>query len=119
MKQASQARLMRIHLTKQDRWQDRPLYEVIVERCHDMGAAGAIVYKGIEGYGANNRLEKDSFVNSDAPIIVTIVDTSQSIDHLLNALDGLLKNTLVAVSDVDVWHYSNTNTQLSPGDSSI
>lgn len=108
MKEASQARLMRIHLTERDRWQDRPLYEVIVERCNDMGVAGAMVYKGIEGYGANNRLEKDSFVNSDAPIIVTIVDTSQSIDHLLNALDGLLKNTLVAVSDVEVWKYIKT-----------
>jgi PII-like signaling protein len=70
------ATLMRIFLGEQDRWRGKRLHDAIVEslRAHDI--AGATVYRGIAGYGANSRLHKEKrmSLSSDLPVMVSVVD---------------------------------------------
>jgi PII-like signaling protein len=49
------AKLIEIHCSEQDRYDDKPLYEAIVERCRGLKIAGATVLRGVEGYGKQRK----------------------------------------------------------------
>ena len=68
---------MRILIGEHDKWNDRPLYEALVQALRANDIAGVTVYRGILGYGANRRIHKDSALNlsHDAPILLTVVDS--------------------------------------------
>ena len=51
-------KLVRIYCSETDKWQDQPLYEAIIERCRDLGIAGATVYRGLEGFGMGAEIHK-------------------------------------------------------------
>ena len=44
MKLQGMAKMLRIHFGEDDKWQGRPLYEAIVERCRQLDTAGATVF---------------------------------------------------------------------------
>ena len=69
--------------------------------------AGATVYRGFEGYGASTRIHRAHgfLLSSDAPIIVTVVDSDEKIQQLIPHLDAMLSEGLIAVSDVEVIRY--------------
>lgn len=108
MKTASKAKLVRIHFGENDKYKNRPLHEAVVEKCRDLGIAGATVYRGIEGYGASTHIHRAHGFgfSSDAPIVVTIVDTEAKITELLPYLEKMLHEGLLAVSEVEVIRYS-------------
>ena len=47
--------LMRIFIGESDKYQGRPLYEVLLERFRAKGLAGATVLRGVAGVGASSR----------------------------------------------------------------
>ena len=107
MKLEGKAKLVRIHFGENDKFQGKPLYEAIVNKCRELEIAGATVYRGIEGYGASTRIHRAHGFgfSSDAPIVVTIVDTEENIRQLLPYLEEMLGEGLLAVSDVEVIRY--------------
>lgn len=108
MKLEGKAKLIRIHFGEDDKFQGKPLYEAILQRCHELDMAGATVYRGFEGYGASTRIHRAHGFrfSSDAPIVVTIVDVDEKIRQLIPHLDSMLHEGLIAVSDVEVIRYS-------------
>jgi len=107
MKLEGKAKMQRIHFGEDDQWQGRPLYQAIVERCRQLDIAGATVYRGIEGYGASTIIRKSHMLrrSSDAPILVQIIDTADNIQRLIPALDEMVAEGLIAMSDVEVIKY--------------
>lgn len=104
---AGKAKLMRIFMGEQDRWRDKRLSDAVLEslRAHDL--AGATVYRGICGYGANSRVHKEKRMrlSSDLPIMVSVVDTEEKIRAYLPVLERMLGDGLVVLSDADVIKY--------------
>ncbi len=107
MKLEGKAKMLRIHFGEDDQWHGRPLYQAIVERCRKLDIAGATVYRGIEGYGASTMIRRSHLLHfsSDAPILVQIIDTAENIQRLLPALDEMVQEGLIAMSDVEVIKY--------------
>lgn len=111
MKQEFPARMLRIHFGEDDRWQGKPLHEVILAKCLELGIAEAIVYRGIEGFGTASRIRHASHwrLSKDAPIQVSIIDTEARIAKLIPFLDTVVEEGLVAASTVDVIRYSRVS----------
>ena len=107
MKEQFEARMLRIHLGESDQWQGKPLHEAIVAKCLELGIAGAIVYRGIEGYGASTRIRHSSHwtFSRDAPIKLSIIDTEEQIQKLIPHLDEMVAEGLIAISRVEVIRY--------------
>ena len=104
MQSGKPARLMRIHISESDRYGDKPLYEAIVARCREMKIAGATVYRGILGYGAKGHQHKRSFFHPtrDLPVMISVIDTDEKIAAAAGAIEGMLQDGLIVVSDVDM-----------------
>ena len=116
MKLEGKAKMLRIHFSSDDKWQGRPLYEAIVERCRELGLAGATVFQGIEGYGASALIHRPHIFRiaaSDAPILVQVIDTEEKIQKLLPVLDSMNFEGVIAISDVEVIRYTQDATDSS------
>jgi PII-like signaling protein len=103
------ARMLRVHFGEDDRYEGVPLYEAIVRKCQELDIAGATVYRGIEGFGASTRIHRAHFwtLSSDAPIMVTVIDSEEKIQKLIPILDGMVSEGLIAISNVEVIKYSH------------
>ncbi|MGH9600278.1 MAG: DUF190 domain-containing protein [Terracidiphilus sp.] len=107
MKEQFQAKMLRIHFGEADKWQGKPLHEALLVKCRDLGMAGAIVYRGIEGYGTSTRIRHASHwtFSKDAPIMLSVIDTEEQIARLLPHLDGMVDEGLIVILDVEVIRY--------------
>ncbi len=108
MKEQFQARMLRIHFTEADKWQGEPLYEAIVAKCKELGLAGAIVYRGLEGFGASARIyhAHSLSISRNAPVMVSVIDKEEQIQKLIPHLDQMISGGLIATSNVEVIRFS-------------
>ncbi|WP_371381001.1 DUF190 domain-containing protein [Sporomusa aerivorans] len=106
---ASQAKRLRIYIGESDHWKRRSLYHAIVEKAKALDMAGASVFRGIVGYGANSRIHTAGIVDlsSDLPILVELIDSEEYIAKLLPFLDEMLEEGLVTIDDVEVIKYGH------------
>ena len=115
MKLEGKAKMLWIHFGEDDKWNDKPLYRAIVEKCRELDIAGASVYRGIEGYGASTLIHKAHLLrSSDRPIMVSVVDTQENVSKLLPVLDQMVDDGLIAMSDVEVIKYVHQDGVRSP-----
>jgi PII-like signaling protein len=109
LKREGKAKMMRIYIGENDKWNGKPLYEAIVSglRAHDI--AGVTVYRGILGYGANRRIHKDATLSlsQDRPILLSVVDTEEKLQAFMPVLDQMVQQGLVVLSNVDVVKYTH------------
>ena len=103
-RQQGPAKLMRVFMGEADQWHDGPLYDAIVNRLRMMEIAGATVYRGILGYGAKGHQHKRSFFHPtrDLPVMISVIDTDEKIVAAAGAIEGMLQDGLIVVSDVDM-----------------
>jgi uncharacterized protein len=107
VKLAGKAKMLRIHFGEDDKWNGKPLYRAIVEKCRELDIAGATVFRGIEGYGASTLIHRSHLLSfsSDAPIMVSVIDSEEKVQRLLPHLDEMVREGLIAISEVEVIKY--------------
>ena len=107
MKLEGKAKMLRIYFGEDDKWKGQALYKAIVEKCRALDIAGATVFRGIEGYGASTLIRRPHLLSfsHDAPVMVSVVDTEEKIQQLLPALDEMVVEGLIAMSNVEVIKY--------------
>ncbi|HXR77542.1 MAG TPA: DUF190 domain-containing protein [Bryobacteraceae bacterium] len=101
-------KLLRVHLSENDRYEDRRLYDAIVDRCRELGVAGATVFRALEGYGGSSEILRAHMLGKDLPIVVTIVETPENAARLLPELRKMLPNGMIAVSDIGMIRVQKT-----------
>ena len=116
VKLEAQAKMMRILIGEHDRWNQKPLYEALVQALRANDIAGVTVYRGILGYGANRRMHKESplHLSHDAPILLTVVDSEEKLLDFVPVLDQMVKQGIVVLSDVDVIKYTHAQPLSEP-----
>ena len=110
MEPARPAKLIRLHFSESDKYEGKPLYEAIVEKCRELSIAGATVFRGLEGYGESAEIHRSHLIGHDLPIAVTIVDSSESIQRLLPVLEEMMDKGLIAISDVEIQRIRKSGT---------
>ena len=109
MKLEGKAKMLRIIISEDDKWEGEPLYEAIIKRLIMADIAGATVYKAIAGYGPHKRYHKKKTltVHGELPILITIMDTADKITEVIPILDELVGEGIVVLSDVNVIKYTH------------
>ncbi|NLI29726.1 MAG: DUF190 domain-containing protein, partial [Nitrospiraceae bacterium] len=109
MKLEGKAKMLRIIVSEDDRWEGVPLYEAIAKRLIMNDIAGATIFRGIAGYGPHRRYHKKKTLTStgELPIIISVVDSEEKIATVLPILDDMVHEGIVIMSNVDVIKYSH------------
>jgi uncharacterized protein len=101
------AKMLRIYIDEDDMWEGEPLYEAIVKKLRMMDIAGATVYQGVMGYGAQQRMHTSGFlgIKHNLPFMITVVDSAEKIRRAIVALDEMVDEGLIVMSGVEVIKY--------------
>ena len=101
--------LMRIFIGESDRYQNRPLYEYLLELFRKEGFAGATVLKGVAGFGANSVLHTDRLLclSGDLPLVIEVVDNGEKIERIIPRLDEILQGGMITLEKARVICYKN------------
>jgi PII-like signaling protein len=99
MKLEGKAKMLRIIISEEDKWEGEPLYDI----------AGATVYKAIAGYGPHRRYHQKKTLTStgEMPILITVMDTEENVNRVIPILDEMVEEGIVVLSDVNVIKYTH------------
>ncbi|UWG98134.1 DUF190 domain-containing protein [Dehalobacter sp. DCM] len=108
VKISGQAQRIRIYIGEASKYHGVNLYHAIVLKAKELGLAGATVFKGLEGFGANSRIKTSKILDlsSDLPIIVEVIDSAEYLKEFLAFLDDAVQEGLITVEDLEVRRYS-------------
>jgi PII-like signaling protein len=108
LKIEGKAQIMRIFVSEEDRWKDKPLYNALVEAMRANDIAGVTVYRGILGYGAHRRMHKDKPLVSShhGSIMLSVIDSAEKLRAFLPIVEQMVEEGLVVFSDVDIIKYA-------------
>ena len=101
--------LVRIFIGESDQWHRLPLARALLERLRREGFAGATVFHGVAGFGANSVIHTANLVelSSDLPVVIEVVDDQAHVDRLLPILDEMVTGgALVTVERARVVKYA-------------
>jgi len=100
--------LVRIFFGESDKWRHRPLETALLERLRAEGFAGATVFRGVAGFGANSIIHTTHLLelSGDLPVVIEIVDSEEQIAKLTPILEEMMEDGLVTMEKVRVLRYS-------------
>lgn len=118
MKTEAELQRLRIYINESDRWEGKPLYEVVLRAAREQGLAGGTTLRGIEGYGANDRIHtvKVLRLSEDLPIVIEIVDQSDRIAAFIPLLDKMLAEGMMTIENVHAVTYQRTDRVAADDD---
>jgi CBS domain-containing protein len=92
-----EAQVLRIYIGESERHEGRLLHEAIVEEARGRGMAGATVFRGIMGFGANSLVHTAKILrlSEDLPMVVEIVDKAARIEAFLPRLEGMVTEGVI------------------------
>ncbi len=107
MKIEGEAQCVTVYIGSSDSWHGRNLVTAIVEKCRELGIAGATATVGVMGFGKTSRIHRAHLLglSEDLPERIEIVDQPERIEVLLPALEQLVQGGLIVVEDVKVVRY--------------
>lgn len=99
--------MVRIFFGESDKWHHKPLEIALLERLRAAGFAGATVFRGVAGFGANSVIHTTHLLelSADLPVVIEVVDTEEHIEKLMPILDEMLDDGLVTMEKVRVLRY--------------
>ena len=112
----TEARLLRIYVDAQDRWQGRPLYEAIVARARAADLAGASVFPAEMSYGSHRQIHDaaSDYAFDGLPVVIEVVDAPDLVDALVSDLGAMLAGAVTTVQSVRVVRYSHIDPEATP-----
>ncbi len=110
MKLLEKAERIRIYIGEDEKYNGKNLAETIVRKAHDLKLAGATVYRGLMGYGANSRIRTSSILrlSEGLPVIVEIVDHPDRLEPFLAELTAMVEKGMVTREPIDVVLYRHS-----------
>ncbi|MFF0125834.1 DUF190 domain-containing protein [Streptomyces mirabilis] len=95
MPDAEGAVRLTIHLDGAVLWHHRPAYAEFVHRAHREGLAGASVFHGLTGFGADRRIyhERPAHLAAKGPCTVVLVDQEDRLRCFLLGVRDVLEHT--------------------------
>jgi PII-like signaling protein len=107
MKIEGEGKRVTIYVGSADTWRGRNLAIAIVEKCRELGLAGATVSRGVMGFGKHSVIHKAHLLglSDDLPEKIEVVDQPEEIERLLPVVDQMIGGGLIVVEDVHVVRY--------------
>jgi PII-like signaling protein len=104
--------LLRVFIGNSDKFEHKPLHEMILQKIRELGLAGATVLLGTEGFGARSVVHKAALLDmsSDLPVIIEIVDSEEKIKLLLPHLETMVKEGMITMEYVAILMYRHEGT---------
>ena len=98
---------LRIYIGESDTWKGENLYAAIVMKARELKLAGATVFRGIMGFGANSHIHTTKVLrlSEDLPVLIELVDTEENIRKIMPFLEETVSQGMVTQEKINVKLY--------------
>jgi len=98
------AKRVRIYIDEGQTYKHEALAGAIVNLLRKEGAAGATVWRGLEGFGGSGQIHTARLVdiNQRLPMVIDWVDTAEQVQHLLPLVKAMIGHGFITVDDTEV-----------------
>src|SRR5207245_3529805 len=97
-------KLLLIFVNEADQVHNRPLYQAIVERLHQLDVAGATAQTGIMGFGHHMRMHHKGLfgIADDRPVTIMAVDDEQRLRAVFPTMRAMVREGLMVLVDAEL-----------------
>ena len=97
-------KVLLLFVNEADIWHNRPLYQAVVERLHQLEVAGATAQAGLMGFGHHMRMHHKGLfgIADDRPVTVMVVDEESKLRAVLPELRTMVRDGLIVLLDAEV-----------------
>lgn len=95
---------LNIYVDEKDKYQHRPVYEAVLDMLYEHDIAGASIFRGMGGYGADGVVHSAKMLelSTDLPIKIEAIDAREKIEPVLPGLCRLIEKGLVTMDETTV-----------------
>jgi PII-like signaling protein len=113
MNSIGKKKILRLYIDSLNKYEHKPLWEVVLQKAKEEGLAGATVFKGIAGMGPHSEIHTFSLLSmsENLPIIVEIIDNEEKIINFTKILDEIVDEGLVTLTDTEVIQYRHKESK--------
>ena len=104
---SEQAHKLRVYIGESDKHDGLPLYEWIVREARNAGMGGAIVLRGIEGFGAQSQIHTAKILafSTELPVVIELIDSIEKIEEFIERIDPAIAEGMVTVEEINLRIY--------------
>ncbi|BCS86975.1 DUF190 domain-containing protein [Pseudodesulfovibrio sediminis] len=104
------AERIRIYIGEDHKHKMHPLSDVILREAKELGLAGATVFRGMAGFGANSRIRTTKILrlSEDLPVIIEVVDHPDRLEKFLERLEKLVTDGMITREPIEVMAYRHS-----------
>ncbi|MDZ4168530.1 MAG: DUF190 domain-containing protein [Coriobacteriia bacterium] len=105
---AGASKRLAAYVGEDETYEDRPLYQALVEQARIQGCAGATALRGMVGFGAASRdVAKHGLrMSTDCPVMVVVIDDVPRIAALAEVWSAMIPSGIITLEDVSVVFYA-------------
>ncbi|MFO0753348.1 MAG: DUF190 domain-containing protein [Thermodesulfovibrionales bacterium] len=98
------AKKLTVYIDETDKYEGKPVYEVLMDLFYRKGISGVSAFRGIAGYGSDRVFHTSKILDLSTalPIKIEVVDSEEKIRSVLPDVEEIVKKGLVELSDTTV-----------------
>ncbi|HZT78207.1 MAG TPA: DUF190 domain-containing protein [Vicinamibacterales bacterium] len=97
-------KVLLLFVNEADVWHNRPLYQAIVERLHQLEVAGATAQTGLMGFGHHMRMHHKGLfgIADDRPVTIMVIDEEPKLRAILPEMRQMVREGLIVLLDAEI-----------------
>lgn len=105
------AKKITVYVDETDKYEGKPVYEVLMNMFYKQKIAGVSVFRGVAGYGSDGVFHTSKMLelSTSLPVKIEAVDSEAMITMVLPFINDIVAKGLIEVSDTTVIKCCNKN----------
>jgi uncharacterized protein len=95
------AKKLTVYVDETDKYEGKPVYEVLMNIFHKKKIAGVSVFRGVAGYGSDGVFHTSKMLelSTSLPVKIEVVDSEEMITMVLPLINDVVGKGLIEISD--------------------
>jgi PII-like signaling protein len=106
------AKKLTIYVDESDKFEGKPVYEVLLDICYRQKIAGVSVFRGVAGYGSDGVFHTSKMLelSTSLPVKIEVIDSEEMMARVLPLISDVVGKGLIEISDTSVIKCCNKNS---------
>jgi len=95
------AKKLTVYVDETDKYEGKPVYEVLMDIFYKQRIAGVSVFRGVAGYGSDGVFHTSKMLelSTDLPVKIEVIDSEEMISRVLPFVNDVVGKGLIEISD--------------------
>jgi len=95
------AKKLTVYVDETDKYEGKPVYEVLMDIFYKQKVAGVSVFRGVAGYGSDGVFHTSKMLelSTSLPVKIEAVDSEEMITKILPFINDVVEKGLIEISD--------------------